>query len=440
MNRDAKLMGILIAIFILVFHAALFAQPSFELDVHYGFGVSELSFNSVPGFGISFYPVKNFGISSGIEYSWRWQTETNSRSGSNPGIDDEGDPLIFKYAVKKYEEEWQARILQIPILFKYSDNFYYAAAGIKIGIPQAARTNISYKGLETEGCYPKWNLPLTAPAFQGFGAQKDSSSKTKISKVKNLIMLAVEGGVKLNLNSHFSLLAGAFADYSFNDGFDRTRPPVIERIQKIGRAELVANDTWKSWQPWSVGANVKFAFSFGFGEKEPQPTADTTVYENPNITVIADSLLPPIPVEGFDPQFEEFIPVTPLPVPGDYTYIAPLPGFLMYKEADFIFDYPEANTSPNYSPHTILLSQIADALRAKPGSQLHCVGYSEKLASEFFAYETAFQRALRIRYILSHLYGIDEGSVFTYSQGSNDSVGSNSSGYRRVECFLINTD
>jgi len=430
---------IFIVISILVLHTAIFAQPYFELDAHYGFGVSELSFNSVPGIGISVYPFKNFGFSTGVEYSWRWQTETNSYSGSNPKtLDDEGDELIFKYSVMKYEEERLGRILQIPILFKYSDNSYYAAAGFKIGIPMSTKTNINYRGLETWGYYPDDNANLTAPAYQGFGVKSDSA-KTKISKTKNLFMLAVEGGVKLKLSNNFSLLAGAFADYSLNNSFDRTLPPVIERVQKIGSADIVANDTWKSWQPWSVGVAVKFALSFGSHEKELPPVADTTVYEDPNITVLPDSLQPPVAIEGFDPQFEDFIPVGPSSAQSEYFYTPAIPEFLKNKEPDFTFDYPEARVSPNYLPHTILISQIADALRIQPSLQLHCVGYSEKLKSEFFAYETAFQRALRIRQILSNLYGIDEGNVFIYSQGSVNSGGSNSSVYRKVECFLMNT-
>jgi len=112
-----------------------------------------------------------------------------------------------------------------------------------------------------------------------------------------------------------------------------------------------------------------------------------------------------------------------------------LPDFLLNREADFIFNYPETRTSPSDSLHAVLVSQIADAIKLRPGSQLHCVGYSEKLKSESVAYETAFQRSLRIRYTLSRFYGIDEGAIFIYSQGSKNS------GYRRAECFLLtNTD
>jgi hypothetical protein len=424
-------MGIIIVIFILTLHTALFAQHSYELDVHYGFGASELSFNSVPGIGISIYPIKNFGISAGLEYSWHWQTKTSSPSGSNPpAIDDEGDSLIFKYAIDKYKEEWQGNILQIPILLKYSDDSYYAAAGMKIGIPRNAKANINYKGLKTEGHYFKDSLHLTAPNFQGFGAQKDNSAKTKIPDTKNLIMLAAEGGVKFKLNDNFSLLAGVFADYSLNKSFDRKPPHIIERMQKIDSANLVVNDTWKSWQPWSIGAIVKLSFSFKPNKEELQ-IMDTTVLEDPNITVKADTLPPPSSVEGQDPQSQELIPPSPIPAPSDSFQVPPLPAFLLNREADFIFHYPETRTSPSDSLHLSLISQIADILRTKINSQLHCVGYSEKLISESVAYETALQRSLRIRYTLSRFYGIDEKRIYIYSQGSKNS------GYRRAECFIL---
>jgi len=422
-------MGILIVTFILAFHTALFAQPSYELDFHYSFGASELSFNSVPGIGISVYPIGNFGISAGLEYSWHWQKEVSSLSGSSPTIDDEGDSFIFRYTMEKYKDERRGEILQIPILVKYSDDFYYAAAGMKIGIPRNTRTDISYRGLKTEADFPQYNLNLPAPAYQGFGNQKDNSVKTKISDAKNLIMLAAEGGVKFKINTNLFLLAGAFADYSINKSFDRTLPPIIERVQRENGAELVANDTWKSWRPWSVGAMVKFSFSFKPDKKE-LPIIDTTLRENHNITVRADTLPPPIPVDGIDPQSQLILP-SPIPMSGDSFHIPPLPEFLLNREADFIFNYPETRTSPSDSLHTVLISQIADAIKAKPGSQLHCVGYSEKLKSESLAYETAFQRSLRIRYTLSRFYGIDERSIFIYSQGSK------SSGYRRAECFLF---
>jgi hypothetical protein len=412
----------------LIFHATLSANSYYEIDVHYGIGASELSFSSVPGFAISVYPIKHFGFSAGMEYSWHWTTKTHELNETNPiKVDSEGDSLIFKYTADEYRERLVGKFLQFPIMLKYSNDSYYAAAGAKIGTVQSANASVNYKGLKTEGYYPEYKLTIDAPHYQGFGKQKDSSSKTTISS-KTLIMLALEGGIKLKLSDNFALLAGVFADYSFNKGFNRTMPPVIERVENkdAAGASLEANDTWKSWRPWSVGVIAKFSFGFAgkkntqiaeIPEEEPQEEdRDHSVSVKPEIPP------PPTPVQQAKP--------TPPPAPqNDEFQLSPLPAFLLNRKPDFVFNYPETRTSPSDSLHMVLISQMADSLKARP-YQLHCVGYSEKLLSESVAFENAYQRAFRIQYTLSHFYGIEENRVFIYSQGSKDA------GYRRAECFL----
>ena len=416
---------------ILILAPTLFAQASYEIDVRYGFGASELAFNSVPGIAVSIYPIKNFGVSFGVEYSWRWCAETREQKGEYSTIDSEDNSLFFNYEIEKYKEKLYGQILQIPILLKYSNDLYYAAAGLKIGMPQNAKADISYEGLKTWGYYPKSNLTLTEPLSQGFGKHDSGSHKAKISSLETTIMLALEGGVKLKLSDNFSLAAGVFADYSFNKGFNRPSLPLIERTQvKYDSASLAVNDRWKSWRPWSVGVVVKLSFGFE-PEKEHEQIIDVTEPEpakeivdtNHRIAVKAETPPPPVPVSPPPPP-------PPSPLPSDTFSIPQLPDFLLNREADFVFNYPETRTSPSDSVHLALVSQIADTLRARPNSQLHCVGYSEKLLSEAVAYETAYQRAFRIRYTLSTFYGIMENRIFIYSQGSRNS------GYRRAECFV----
>jgi hypothetical protein len=389
----------------------LFAQNSFEIDVHYGFGASELSFNSVPGIAVSLYPVNNFGLSFGIEYSWRWRTRSDELNKTNPAIlDSEGDSLIFNYAIDKYREKLSGQILQVPIFLKYSNDLYYAAAGVKIGVPKKASADISYNGLKTWGYYPEHSLTLTEPLFQGFGKQDTGSYKTKISSSKTAVMLALEGGVKLKLSDNFSLAAGVFADYSLNKGFNRSSPPVIEREVSSDSASL--NWKFRRPDPWSVGAVVKLSFGFE-SQKHEEQTVDVTE---------------PEPVkEIIDTTHRIVIKVEP---PSDTFSIPPLPEFLLNREADFVFNYPEPQINTGDSVHIALISQIADTLRARPNSQLYCVGYSEKLLSEPAAYEIAYQRTFHIRYTLSNFYGILESRIFIYSQGSRNS------GYRRTECFV----
>ena len=403
-------------ILITLFLVKAISAQTYEFDLQYGFGASELTFNSVPGIAMSIYPIKNFGFSAGLQHSWHWKAKRGEINGTNPATtDNEGDSFIFKYSINEYKEKLVARILQVPILLKYSNDSYYAAAGVKIGAVQKAHVNIDYSELETEAYYQKYDLPLSAPTNQGFGPQGDSSFNVKISS-KNLVMLAMEGGVKQKLSKNFAMLAGMFVDYSFNKGFNRDLGPVVERIEKKNSkvASLIINDRWKSWQPWSVGIAVKFSFMAGY----------------PNTQEEATPVLPPSQ-DSVKPQPQDLVNPPQEQRDSSNSIMPNLPEFLQNRKPDVVFYYPENRTSPTDSLHLVLISQIAETMREKPDSQLHCVGYSEKLLSESLAYETAFQRALRIRFTLARFYGIEERRISIYSQGSKNAD------YRRAECFIL---
>jgi len=427
-NRNKKILIILL----FLVHAVS-AQTFYEFDLNYGFGASELSFNSVPGVAFSIYPVKNFGLSAGLQYSWRWQTRTSAIIDSTKTKDYEGDSLIFKYSISEYKEELSGRILQIPILLKYSNDSYYAAAGIKIGVVQKANANVDYSGLETKGFYPEYNLPIDSIAYQGFGAQKDSSFKTELSS-KNLIMLAMESGVKLKLNKNFALLAGIFADYSFNRGFNKNSKPTIERIEKNSNgASLAVNNRWNSWQPWSIGLAVKLSFmaEHQYEQEEiavKEPVVEKQIEDSQkNHSLIVITNFPPAPPSVLPPK----APPTDSVQEQKVSIIPNLPEFLLNKKPDFVFFYPESKATPTDSIHLAQTSQIAKVLKEKPSLQLHCVGYSEQLISESLAYETALQRTLSIRSTLVRFNGINGERIFIYSQGLKNVE------YRRTECFVL---
>jgi len=394
----------------------LFAQLAYEFDVHYGFGASELSYNSVPGVAITIYPSGNFGFSAGVEYSMRWRSKSSEQSGEHPAVDfPYGDPFIFRYSIEGLKEDLYGKILQVPLMLKYSNDSYYSAIGIKIGTVLNAGADISYNRLKTEGYYPQYDLILSAPDFQGFGEQKNGSFKTKKSS-STMAILAFDGGIKFKMNDKLTMMAGAFADYSFNKGFDESSRPVIKREEDENGVSLVANDTWKSWRPWSIGAVVKFSF---MTERKEPPIIATVSEPQPAPTPQPAPVPPPPPPPEPKP--------IPEPLPPD---TSGLPDFLLNREPDFVFHYPETRTSPSDTLHIFQISQIADILKADPKLQLHCVGYSERLFSDIVTYETAWQRALRIRYTLSRFHDIDDSRLFIYSQGSRKVEN------RRAECFL----
>jgi len=406
-----------------------FAQTFYEMDVNYKLGFSELGLNTAPGFALSIYPMKKLGFSAGIEYSSRQKTKTSEQSGENPPTkDDEGHDFIFKYSIENYKEVLSAKILQVPLFLKYRNESYYASAGLKIGAPIKTNADISYENLKTEGCYTEFNGCISAPDFKGFGEQEDGSFPKK-KPSKTTVMLALEYGMVMNLSENINILAGVYADYSLNKSFSEKSVPIVERVEIKDEVVLNKNDTWKSWRPWSIGIELKVAFGVNIGG-EKLPAEDSVIVEAPperdhSIVVEAEVPPPPVAIE----VVKEPEPVPPI-AESEFT-IPPLPDFLLNRKAEYEFHYPETRTSPSDSLHLELVAQIASDLNATENSQLHCVGYSEKLASEITAYEAALQRSLRIKYTLSRFYGINGERLFIYSQGSKDA------GYRRAECHLI---
>ena len=408
-----------------------FAQTFYEIDANYKLGASELGFNTAPGLALSIYPAKKIGFSAGIEYSSRHKTKTSGQNGENPITeDDEGHPFIFRYSIEKYKETLSTKILQVPLLLKYRSESYYTSAGLKIGAPVKVNAEISYENFKTEGCYPEFNGCITTPPFKGFGKQNDSSFTEKINS-KTMFMLAFEYGVIMDITDNINILAGIYADYSLNKGFSKKSSPIVERMEIIDEAVLNMNNTWKSWRPWGIGIEFKVVFGFKVGGEKPlaeEPVPVAPPERDHSIVVEAEVSPPPVAIEAAK-KSEPIAPVTE-----SEFEVPPLPDFLLNRKADYVFNYPETRTSPSDSLHLELILQIVTSLNATPNYNLHCVGYSEKLVSEIFAYETAFQRALRIKYTLSRFYGINSDRLFVYSQGSKDA------GYRRAECYLIKSN
>jgi len=230
-----------------------------ELDVHYRFGISDLSPSHTPGIAFAVYPWKNFGFATGLDYSMRKKTNKGENVEMSKTITDfAGDEIIFKYSIDKYREELQANTFQIPILLKLRWDYFYIAAGMKIGLPQNMEAKFSYDNLVTEGCV--WGVCIDDLSYMGFGVHEDSSITTKIT-LKTLYMLTAESGVRIKFSESIALVLGAYADYSLNRGFKRDLPGVEWVELAEDKATIKVNDSWKSWKPWSVGGDAKIAYS-----------------------------------------------------------------------------------------------------------------------------------------------------------------------------------
>jgi hypothetical protein len=238
---------------------AVFALDS-EFDVHYRLGITDLStLSHTPGISFAVYPWKNFGFASGLDYSIRQKTNTGGPVQMSRVITDKAeDEIKFTYYIDEYEEKLQANTFQIPVLLKFRWDYFYIAAGVKIGLPQDMNAKFSYNNLTTEGCV--YGVCIDSLPYMGFYKNKDSSATTKIT-LKTLYMLTAESGVRIKFTENLALVLGAYADYSLNHGFKRDLPGVEWNELAKDSATIKVNDNWKSWKPWSVGGDARLSYS-----------------------------------------------------------------------------------------------------------------------------------------------------------------------------------
>jgi len=231
-----------------------------EFDVHYRLGISDLSLSHTPGIAFAIYPWEHFGFASGLDYSMRKKINTGKVDTIKSIIDKDEDVVEFKYSIDKYKEELQANTFQIPVLLKLRWDYFYIAAGIKIGLPQNMKAKFSYDNLTAIGCV--YGVCIDSLPDMGFGVHKDGKDSTNIT-LKTLYMLTAESGVKIKFNESIALVLGAYADYSLNRGFKRDLPDGVEWIESKTeeKADIKVSDSWKSWKPWSVGGDARLVYS-----------------------------------------------------------------------------------------------------------------------------------------------------------------------------------
>lgn len=247
-----------------LFCVASFAQPRLEYDIHYGFGSSETGLNNIVGIAAAAYPfANNFGLSVGLEYSSKEKRYNNAVLEENQNLVDgfDGDELIFIHRFYNHEETRTATAMQIPILLRYTQETYYASAGVKIGIPLTTETKASYSALDVEGKYPGVDYTFKDLEFQGFGSQPGGSFKQEFDS-DVLFMLAIEYGAKFEITDNMALMMGVFAERALNDGFDKDFGPKVKRQENGNKATSTVNEAtgWNRWNPWTVGVQFKFSF------------------------------------------------------------------------------------------------------------------------------------------------------------------------------------
>jgi hypothetical protein len=118
------------------------------------------------------------------------------------------EDFAFTYTVTNYSENQRVLLLTIPLLLRVETGWFYAAAGVKAGIPLGASYKNRAGKLQASGYFPQSDLTLYHPTFMGFGAFDNIGSNGAL-KLKPAFFISAEAGFKWD-----RFFTGFYLDYS----------------------------------------------------------------------------------------------------------------------------------------------------------------------------------------------------------------------------------
>jgi hypothetical protein len=169
------------------------------------------------GAGYTYRFTQSLGITTGLEFAlYGAKAECGAISETYPATDDVGERFTFSYTARNYTETQSVALLSLPVMLQYRSGMFYAAGGLKFGLPVSVNAKIS-QTVSTSGHYEYENRTyddLTQHQFFNGHSVSGSEGKPDLGLAT---MLSLETGVRLDLSETMGLYLGAYLDYGFTD-------------------------------------------------------------------------------------------------------------------------------------------------------------------------------------------------------------------------------
>ncbi len=237
------------------------------------YGERGSGFGGLFGLGYTYYVSSRWGINTGVNVSYynsTYKADIVHEKYLVPDVQRPADLPPGNWEInadyKHYNEIQSARLLNIPLMVQFlqpigKENYLYASAGFKIGIPLDSRFTsetdslfTSYRNIESGDII---NLPTQA------NFTYNGNLNIYVS-----YMITAEVGIRWPLAKRWGLYAGAYFDYGLNDinndAGDRMityNPATGETIYKSALQSSSNNVTVDgSVHLMAIGLRVKMAF------------------------------------------------------------------------------------------------------------------------------------------------------------------------------------
>lgn len=265
-------------------------QHKHEFSVYGATGLSTLKyetsvgnqkdlFGGSIGLGYSYFFTNNWALNTGAELSfYNAETTFNKLSDSYMTVDIDNNAFELRSVISNYKEKQNASYLNIPIMLQHqvptgSSHMFYAAAGMKLGIPLSSKYKTSGATIVNTGYYGEFEPEYPEQKFMGLGTFTDKNMNEDL-KFKVAYLVALEAGMKWKLNSGMALYTGAYFDYGLNDireskrerdfvAFNladpenfKTNSILMSKYSKAGNSENLT----KKVVPMAAGIKLRLAF------------------------------------------------------------------------------------------------------------------------------------------------------------------------------------
>jgi len=397
----------------------LLGYSQHEISVYGGGGLSGLNYSVNTGkqenglggqfgLGYHYFFTPRWGVGTGVEFA---MYNTTFKAGNikivQPATDIEGSEFEFRTSVNNCEEKQKAAFLQIPLMLQYqtgAKHRFYAAGGLKAGIPLSGTYSSTAASLNNSGYYSEEIYEYNTQRFMGFGTFNNIKSDGNL-EFKTALLASLEAGMKWKLSNKLSLYTGAYMDYGLNNTAEtsssafmqyNTNNPTGFALNSIANSQYTQND---ATQPQSftgkispIAAGVKLRLALGIQKKSPpesiqQPAPQPTPKEQPKPEE------PPAPVKP-EPNVEQ-------------AKVEPAKEKPVLLGSTASYGLSETNLSDNQKRD---LDEIIVALKQKPDTKFHIYGHTCEIGGDLINERIGLQRAQKAKtYILSK--GISENRI-----------------------------
>lgn len=222
-----------------------------------------------------------WGLQTGLDFQYlRGGYHTTNLSSSfvapitvSDGNSFHNEDAMFNYVTKEAQETYNLNMIEVPIRITYTNNQWFAASGIKLGIPISMKANYDYSdgiiGIsEVIGTGTELTEILPLNTFEARQGHYDvcGLSSHPIGRIL-FVAASLEAGYRFSIGGTHALMASIYADYGINQihaGCESNEDFISIKDGVPTYNTLMQSNEITGFNHFSVGFKCSYQFGFGY--------------------------------------------------------------------------------------------------------------------------------------------------------------------------------